>query len=106
MFHIDDRPEFDCTVPIALEGVERQSITVRYRALANSEIELFDLRTAEGTTDFLHRVVARVDDVVDDDGKPVPFTPALLDRLLDLGWVRQPMVRSYFAALAGARLGN
>lgn len=106
MFRIDDNPQFDARVEIALEGAEPQSIAVRFHALPNSEIDAFELRTAEGTTEFLERVIVRIDDVVDEDGEAVTYDAALRDRLLDLGWVRQPLVRTYFAALAGARLGN
>ena len=106
MFKINTHPQFTSHVEVPLGDDEPQVLTTRFQALPIEEAKVFDTRTPEGTTGLLKRVVIRFDDLVDDDGEPIAYTEALRDELLDLGWVRNALVRKYFLDLAGARLGN
>lgn len=48
------------------------------------------------------------DDVIGDDGNPVPFTPENLDLAMRQSWFRSGVYAAYMDSLAGqeARLGN
>ena len=55
---------------------------------------------------FLTEAIAGFDDLVDDDGRPTPFTPELVAELLDRAEVRAPLVTAYFEAAQKAAAGN
>lgn len=109
MFKVIERPEFTHTVPVLVPvdgGHEEQSLKVRFRALPDDELGTFDHDTNEGTHAFLRVAIVRIEDVVGTDGKPVPYSDALRDQLLQFPFVRVALLRAYSAAVTGARLGN
>jgi hypothetical protein len=71
--------------------------TARARRLANSDAE------------FMKRVIIGWDadsGIEDEDGRPLPFSPAALDLVLDHPWFLAAAVQAYNRALSGARAGN
>jgi len=109
MFNIDARPTF--TVPVEVLGPtddapDGQSITVTFRAYPESELEGFAAFTREGQSGLLRKVVVNVDGVIDDDNKPVPFSDALMDKLLDWGGARVKIIQAYSKGLLTAKMGN
>lgn len=58
--------------------------------------------------DLLRVVRGWDDDVVDDDGRPVPFSVEALQQLLQISWYRLAVYRAWAASLVGeaARRGN
>lgn len=54
----------------------------------------------------LKTVVIGWDDVTDDDGNPLPFTPENFSAFLNVVSVRVPSWQKYVATLAGERTGN
>ena len=92
---------------VAVDGGHKEdTMSVRFRVLPADAAETFDLNTAEGTTDFLKEVIVSIDDVVDDNKKPLPYNDALRDRLLGLYFVRIALVNAYLRAVMKARVGN
>lgn len=56
----------------------------------------------------LHAVCRNWDEVIDDQGTPVPFTPEAFQRAIRVKWFRDAIYKAYGASLNGqeARLGN
>ena len=44
--------------------------------------------------------------MVNDAGEPMPDSPALRARMIDLAWVRTPLVSAYLNGLAESQAGN
>ena len=106
MFDIDHQPVFHRRVSINVPGAGKEDFGAAFTALPVSEQAQFDLGTTDGTRDFLSRAIVGLDDIVDHQGEPVPFSFELRDRLLDKGWTRQPLFDAYVAGLAEAVRGN
>lgn len=109
MFKVITHPEFTHDVPVQVPvdgGHAEQLLRTRFRALPDGEAEGFDLRTVQGSKDFLKRVVLRFEDLADVAGKPLTYDEALRDGLLEHAFVRNGLVQGYVAALTKARLGN
>jgi len=109
MFKIDQNPTFTRRVEIKVPadgGHERQDFNVTFRALPDAEIEAFDMRTTVGEREFLSAAVTHFDDVEDEDGKALPYSDSLRDRLIGLAYVRVALINAYTAAMIGARVKN
>ena len=104
-----ENPSFIRTVKVSTpagDGYEQETLKVTYRALPVDEAKTFDFDDADGVCAFLERVVIGVDDVIGADGKPMPYTDALRDTLINIPYVRIALAQTYFEAIAGARAGN
>jgi len=109
MFKIDHTPSFTRRVEIKVPadgGHERQDFNVTFRVLPDAEIEAFDMRTAAGEREFLAAAVTDFEDVEDEQGKALPYSDALRDRLIGLAYVRVALINAYYAALMGNRVKN
>lgn len=108
MFKIIDNPEFTHEVPVMVPtdgGHAEQRMKVRFRVIEEDEIAL-DVSVADGTKAFLRRAVVTIEDLVDPADRPVPWSDAVRDRLLQLPYVRMALLRAYNAAVTKARAGN
>ena len=47
-----------------------------------------------------------LDDMVDEQGKPLPYSDDLRDQLLELPYMRLGLLRGYQSAMIGAKAGN
>ncbi len=81
------------------DGQVEQSISVRFRVLQEDGLEV-------ASPEFLKRAILRIDDVVDDDDTPLASSDALIDQVIAQPYTRLPLVKAYFQALSGARVGN
>lgn len=109
MFKIAKDPQFTHTVPVLVpvdDGHEEQSLKVRFRVRTVDDLNQHDRMTAEGTEAFLRSIIVRFEDVVGDDGQPVPSNDALTDQLLAFPFIRMAVVQGYFQAVNKAKLGN
>lgn len=85
------------------------SFTATFRILPDDEIKaIFD---ADGTMAdleraFLIRVTESLGDLLDADGAPLPYNPALLDEVLAQSDLRVGLLRAYQAGIAGRKAGN
>lgn len=101
-FRLQTNPTFvtPVTIPVPTDaGVVEETVSIRFRVVSDEEIEL---RVVE----FLTRAILRVDDVLDDAGKPIQSSPEVIARFLALPFTRVPTVKAYWQALSGAKLGN
>lgn len=109
MFKVVAEPTFTHLVKIKTPsdfGHTEESCKATYRVLAPEEADQYDLGTTEGSTEFLRRVVIKIDDLVDGDKKPLEFNDAIFGQLLKLSYVRVALARTYFSAVTTAVAGN
>lgn len=109
MFKLIENPRFtrEVTVLTPVHGGHlKESFRATFRALRVSESQSFELATGEGTRSFLEHVLVTVDDVFDEAGAELPYSDQLRDRLLDVLFVRQALLKSYFDGVTPERLGN
>jgi hypothetical protein len=110
MFKITQNHTFTHTVtvqtPVDGDDHREDTFKARFKMLPSNEVEAFDLRTPDGTKDFVRAVVLDTQDVVGEDEKLVPHSAKLLEQLINVYAVRMALVNTYFAAVTKARLGN
>lgn len=109
MFTLDPNPKF--THPITVQkptdgGHDAQTFRATYRVIGDERLAGFDLNDRASSTDFLRTVLVGFEDVQGGDGQPVPYSDSTRDALIDLPFVRVPLVKGYFAAVYKAALGN
>ena len=81
MLKISSCPEWthDVTISVPVDGgFENQTCKVRYRLLDETAIEPTD---ATNVAVLLRNVVVRMDDIADEEGRPLTWNDALRDRL-------------------------
>ncbi|MEP1330104.1 hypothetical protein [Pseudophaeobacter sp.] len=109
MFNVVSNPTFTRTVPVSVpsgDGFDEQSLKATFNLLTDGEKEAFDVSTTDGVKDFLRAAVVRLDDLADEDGKPVAYTPEILEGLLGRGYVRLALLTTYTRAQIKAVTGN
>jgi len=109
MFIVDTNPSFTHKVIVQVPvdgGYEEQTLQATFAVIPAEVAAEFDLGGASGSTDFLKRIILKLDDLVDKDKKPVPYNDALRDQLIALPFMRLALSRAYFTGVSGARSGN
>lgn len=109
MFVVTSDPQFTHTVTAMVPidgGYEKQPFKVTYRAIGDEETDAFDLNTTKGSTDFLRRIVVRLDDLLDANKEAIPYSDAVRDQVLALPWARKAITRGYIEAVNKAAEGN
>jgi hypothetical protein len=102
-------PEFTHTVHVQVPvdgGHREETLKCRFRALPADALSVHDTVSEQGTDAYLRAICVRFEDVVDDDGNPIPQSDELTNMLLGLSYVRMALIRTYTAAMIKARLGN
>jgi hypothetical protein len=102
-FKLIKRPEFTHTVTIHSPvdgGFEEQTLQARYRFVPTE-----DLPTTSGR-EFVDAVLVSLDDLVDDQSKPLADSPEVRAAMLSLPWVVMGLITGYNTGLVKARLGN
>lgn len=97
----------DVKVFTPIDGGSREEIlktTFNYIGVDGSK--KYDLATSGNTTDFLKVIVDKFDGLTDENDKPVSYTVALRDALLDMNHVRQALIAHYFAVVTKVKTGN
>lgn len=109
MFKIIEDPQFTEDVPIDVpdgDGWRQEVLRTRFRALPVSELRTIDEAEGESIALLLDRAVVAFENVADADGSPLPGDGEWRDRLLDYAFVRAGLLRAYYSAQTGARVGN
>ena len=109
MFKIVENRTFTHDVPILTPidgGFAEETLKVTFNYIEGEEAKRHSIGTPAETDAFLDRIVARLDDVVDDNGMQIVVDKTLQDRLLRVANVRQGILAYYFAALAKVKEGN
>lgn len=103
------------TYPVTVECLDEngklapKKFKAHFARLPQSEIDdLIAKAQAKEITDndLVDKVLVGWDDVVDDSGKPIEFSPAMRDRLLEIFPVRPSVVTAWFESLSGAKRKN
>ena len=87
-------------------GFQEERFKATFRVVDPDEAAKFDMMSIDGSTGFLKRVVVRLDDIGDAEGKPLEWSDAVFDAVLRLPWARSALARTYFMAVSGAKAGN
>ncbi|MEL7706593.1 hypothetical protein AAG593_09255 [Citromicrobium bathyomarinum] len=83
-----------------------ETFSATFRVVPPEEADEFDLFATKGSTEFLKRVIVRLDDVGDAQGTPIDYSDEVRDQVLRLPWARNALARTYFEEVRGAKLGN
>lgn len=109
MFVVTNDPKFTHVVDAMAPtdgGFQKQSFKVTFRLVEGEEFEKFDLNTREGSTEFLRRIIAGMDELVDANDQAIPYSDAIRDQVIRLPWARRAIVRTYFSAVNKEAEGN
>jgi hypothetical protein len=109
MFKITGKRTFTHSVKVMTPidgGFEEESLKVTYNLLDVDTAGAFDLKTRQGTTDFLLAAVVKLDDLQNGQGSAVPYSDAVRDQLFGLPHVRNAVAMGYFDAFSKAGAGN
>jgi hypothetical protein len=109
MFNVSQRPTFTHDVPVLVPvngGHEEQKLKTTFFYLDIDQIETFDLKTMEGTTNFLLAIVSSFHDLESDDQVAIPYTVEVRDQLFRRQYIRQALATYYFDAVAKVKEGN
>lgn len=108
-FKIVRNPTFIHKVPVLVPvdgGHEEQSLKVQFRVVPQDELMDHNLATAGGTETYCRAIVSDFADVTGEDGEPLPMSDAIRNQLFRTPYVQIALIRSYTAAMAGAKTGN
>lgn len=87
-------------------GHEEESLRVTYNFIETDEAAKYDVATTAGMRDFLTRIVSKLDDLVDDQKRPITYSDAIRDQLLKMPNVVGAVYKGYVDAVAKAKVGN
>lgn len=107
MFKVIEDPQFVEDVAVDVpdgSGWRREVLRTRFRALPVSDMEM--LEEEGGAVALLDRAVVAFEDLAGPDGQPVPGDGEWRKRLLDYAFIRTALIKTYYVAQAGVRLGN
>lgn len=95
------------TVEVPIDGGHRkETFKARFRVLDSAKIDGFDLDSEEGSTELLKAAIVTLDELVDENNKPVPYSDELRDQLIVVPFVRAALAKTYFAAIGKSARGN
>jgi hypothetical protein len=106
MFKIEETPTFSAQITVRPPGSDEQNFNATFNAMGVSQFSEFDLATPEGAESFLREALIECDGIVGADDEPVAWGGEVLDGLMDLPWVRGPLIRAYLKGINEAALGN
>lgn len=109
MFNVVSTPTFTRDVTIHVpsgDDFKEESLKATFVVLNDDEKGNADLTTPEDVKDFLRKAIVSLGDLVDEDGKPVTYSPAILEGLIGLGYVRLALLTTYTRAQVKALTGN
>ena len=94
------------SMPVAPDTFEEHEFTAIFKRLGKSKIQ--ELTEAEGANDkdLAKAVLAGWDNVTDDAGAQVEFTPENIEELLDIPMVASAVVIAFMESVAGAKRKN
>ena len=105
MLKIARNPEFTHEVHVRVPvdgGYSDQKFKARFRVVPWKDLVAIENDPEEQA----RRVLIGWEGIVDEDDTPVPYSDAMRDQLLDMMFMRVPILRAYVEAVAGAKRGN
>lgn len=109
MFVYAANPQFTHTLTVQVPtdgGHENQTFACTFCVLGDDELAKYDMNDRQQSSDFLRRAIVGFNDIVDAEKQPIPYSDKVRDWLIDLPYVRVPLVKGYFSAVYKAGLGN
>lgn len=109
MLKIDDNPTFTREVTVHIpkgRGSEKQTFFATFVAIDDDEAGKFDLSTNADSKAFLRKVVVGLDEIEDAEGKAMPFSHELLEKLMNKPWSMGPLADAYLRGVRQAAEGN
>jgi hypothetical protein len=109
VFNVVTKPTFTRDVPVSVpsgDSFKEESLKATYSVLSDTDRDAFDLATTEDVKAFLREIIVSLDDLADENGQPVTYSPAILEDLLGLGYVRLALLTTYTRAQVKAVTGN
>lgn len=109
MLKIVKNPSFthEITVNTPVDGgYKKETLKATYRVLPTDEVDGYKIHTGEGATEFLVAVIERLDGVIGEDDKPLPYNDELRDRLIKIPYIRTALAAGYMDGVNGAAEGN
>lgn len=110
MFKLAKNQTFTRTIKVftPVDGGHREeTFKARFNLLPTDQVKTFNLGTSDGSTEFLKRVIASLDDIVDDNDQPMPYSDELRASVISQPHVRHALTMSYFDAVANdPKAGN
>ncbi|MEX0971527.1 MAG: hypothetical protein WD046_13900 [Paracoccaceae bacterium] len=99
--------EITARVPVD-GGFENQTMKVTYETLASDKAEaLLDIKRGnQGMRDFVSAICVRVDELVDETGKPLEWNDTVKAQLLALPYAFGAIREGYLAAMTAAQAKN
>lgn len=107
MFKVTADPKFTHPVTVFVPtngGHTAQTFPVTFRVVPEDELPGGD--GVEGQKETLRRLVVHMDDLVDDDEKPIPYSDAIRDQLINHAFVRMALMKTYIEAVTKVKAGN
>ncbi len=87
--------------------VAKHEIRADFLLLPQADVEeqMEQSRESDGNVDrdILRRVVRKLSDVADAEGKPLDYTTELLERMINKSYVRSALISCYFDAANGRK---
>ncbi|PCH71944.1 MAG: hypothetical protein COC12_07000 [Rhodobacteraceae bacterium] len=108
MFNIAETPEFTHTVHVLtpVDGGHREdTFKARFKVVDDEENKADFYKVGE-VKDYLRGLLVGMEDLVDEQKNPVPYSDSVRDQMLALPHVRLALLKTYNQALAKARVGN
>lgn len=108
MFNVVTIPTFSRNVPVPVpsgDDFKEESLKATFCVRPDDEVS-FDANSPEDIKRFLREIIVCLDDLADDKGKPVAYSPEIRDQLLQLPYVRIALLRAYTGAQVKAVTGN
>ena len=110
MFKLQKEPTFWADVTVVSptdEGPVESTFKARFKVRPASVVETIDTFAPGGELlAFLRETVIDLDDIADDIGQVIKFSPELLDQVLDHFGARNALWNTYIAEVTRARVGN
>lgn len=114
MFQLDDNEQtlvrnWPVIINVPQDGgtTRKREITADYLLLPQDEQDelLSQAQSDDGKVDaeILRRVVKGIGGVADAEGKPIEYSPELLERLMQKAYIRLALINTYLEATAGQK---
>lgn len=107
MFKVSKEPRFTHEVKVMVPtdgGFEVQSFKATFRVI---DVEkLSDVQDESGQKGVLQQVIAGMDELIGDDGQPLPYSDELRDQLIGVPYVRIALFTAYLRGVTKAPEGN
>jgi hypothetical protein len=100
MFTLVAEPRWTSTVTVRQPGAAPATFTATFRLVAKDQRDKLG-GTLEGTEELMRLSVVTTEDVVNEAGEVMPFTPELLGLLIANPWVLRGLVNAWADGLAG-----